>query len=350
MKINVLICSKDKDYVGHLVNYLSVHYSDKLNLSIFSDISQLTEYIELYSGDVLLLDDDDTFVSKQTISTAYLSDASEWKGEKARIFKYQKGEVIYKRILDIYASKTDSRYFARVGEQEKQALVHVFMPLNGGAGSSTVARAYAVKKSISKKILYLDLELIGNCDCVFKAEGEFCFDEILYALKSRRGNLRLKLESALKKSNEGPMFYSPSENPMSLLELKEDEFAQMLGEMKKSGLFDEIVLDMDGIFSAWTPMALKEADEIWLVTDSSDAALEKYGQFMKFADALEKKREIRFQAKMKLFYNRYSNRVGREIPDCKLDIAGGSPRYESMSEIEIIRRMARSDVFEKNCR
>lgn len=349
MKINVLICSKDTEYAGHLVNYLSVHFGDKLSLSMFSDIAQLREYMQVHSGDVLLIDDDEVFVPEKAVSTAYLSDNLDWKDGKTRVFKYQKGEVIYKRILDLYASKADGIYFAQGNAQEKPVLVRVFMPLNGGAGASTAARAYAVKKSTEKKILYLDLELMGNCDCVFKAEGDFCFDEILYALKSRRGNLRLKLESALKKSNEGPMFYSPSKNPMSLLELKEDEFAQMIGEMKNSGLFDEIILDMDGSFSTWTPMALKEADEIWLVTDGSDAALEKYGQFMKFADALEKKQEIRFLAKMKLFYNRYSSRVGREIPDCKLDIAGGSPRYENMSEIEIIKRMA-GDAFEKNCR
>ena len=59
----------------------------------------------------------------------------------------------------------------------------------------------------------------------------------------------MKLESVLKKSPDGIYFYAPSANPINLLDLDAEEFLSLLSEIKKSGLFNEIVLDMDSFSS-----------------------------------------------------------------------------------------------------
>jgi len=158
----------------------------------------------------------------------------------------------------------------------------------------------------------------------------------------------LKLESVLKKSPDGIYFYAPSANPINLLDLDAEEFLSLLSEIKKSGLFNEIVLDMDSFPSVWMLEGLKEADDIWLIADGTEASAEKYDKFRVFISALEKKKQLRISPKMKIFYNKYSNKTGKPIENCGLEIGGGSPRYEGMEEITIVKKMADSNAFNKD--
>ena len=62
----------------------------------------------------------------------------------------------------------------------------------------------------------------------------------------------------------------------------------------------------------------------------------------------EKKKQLRISPKMKIFYNKYSNKTGKPIENCGLEIGGGSPRYEGMEEITIVKKMADSNAFNKD--
>ena len=348
MKIRLVLYSEDTQYAQHLVDYLSVRHSDTVELNVFSDVQAMEECLEDYKADLILLDGEISYQPKRGEEIIRLTEDAEFPEEELCIFKYQKGELIYKAILNVFASGADRALRRQKGESEAETGVHLFMPLNGGAGASTVAKAYALKNAAECRVLYLNLEIFGDCEKALKADGQFSFDDILYALKSRRGSISLKLESSLKKSQEGVCFYAPSENPTNLLDLTETEFHQLMEEIKRCGLFDLIILDMDIFPSPWMKGALKEADRIWLVADGTESSSEKYGRFEKFVLSMEKKTQIRILAKAKVFYNKYSSRTGKPIENCELRIAGGSPRYEGSDKTSIIRKMAGSDAFDRD--
>ncbi len=347
MKIKLVIYSEDLNYVEHLINYLNIHYNDTLELNIFNEEMSLMEYLEHYKADILLLDDDYSGEFTSKVVTVYLTDEQDMDKDRICVFKYQKGEMIYKTILNIYASGTNKSLHNPREKREDETGIHLFLSINGGAGASTVAKAYGIRLAEEKRVLYLNLEMFGDCEKVLKADGNFSLDDILYTLKSRRGSLPLKLESSMKKSPEGICFYAPSANPINLLDLTGEEFLRLLAEMKTGGLFDEIVLDMDIFPSAWMLEGLKEADDIWLVADGTEASAEKYEKFREFITAFEKKNQLRILPKMKIFYNKYSSKTGKPIENCELEIGGGSPRYEGMEENSIIRKMADSNAFAK---
>ena len=272
MKIKLVVYSEDIQYVEHLVNYLNIHYSDTVELNVFDEEEALKEYLDRYKADIILLDDGYNSVFKSNAITVYLTNEPDAKNEQIYVFKYQKGELIYKTILNIYASGTDKSLHNLREKREGEPGIHMFLSVNGGAGASTVAKAYGIKMAEEKRILYLNLEMFGDCEKVLKADGKFSLDDILYTLKSRRGSLPLKLESAVKKSPEAICFYAPSANPINLLDLTGEEFLRLLTEVKSSGLFDEIVLDTDIFPSVWMLEGLKEADDIWLVADGTAAS------------------------------------------------------------------------------
>ena len=347
MKIRLVLYSLDRSYREHLVNYLSIHHGDTLEINIFNETQALEDYLKDYRTDIILLDQELSCKAEKGERLIRLSEERGSDPEDPVIFKYQREELIYKAILNAFASGTDRilHYSNRDGEMEVG--IDLFLPLNGGAGASTVAKAYAVKLASNRKVLYLNLELFGDCEKTLKADGQFSFDDILYAVKNRRGNLTLKMESALKKSREGVFFYAPSENPVNLMDFTEQEFHQLVDEIRKNGMFDCVVLDMDGFPSPWMQGALKDADRIWLVADGTAASSEKYDRFRKYIVALEKRTQSRFFPKMRIFYNKYSRRTGSPVNGCDLPVVGGSPRYEYVETDAIIRNMAESDAFEK---
>lgn len=347
MKIRLVICSNDKQYVKHLLDYLSVHFNEKIELNAFDSKRDVEEFLKQYRADILLLDANDQWIPNCEVNVAYLAEERIENDEKITIFKYQKGELIYKAILDLYASGLNHG-FSTIGKTENgMAGLHVFMPLNGGAGASTVAQAYALGMAEDKKTLYLNMEVFGNCEKVFYAEGSFDFDDILFALKSRRGNLQLKIESALRKTADGVFFYAPSKNPMNIMEMTEDEAVRLLSEIKKCGLFEEIVVDMDAFPSPWMLAGMREANNICLVADGTDISHDKCESFLRFIAALEEKGEVRYLTKMRIFYNKYSRKSGKPVAGDKLEILGGSPKYEGMTSIEIVKRIARDKLFGK---
>lgn len=347
MKIRLVLFSPDQAYMEHLVNYLSIHHTDTLELNIFDEAQAMEEYLKDYRADLILLDSAlPVRPQKGEILIRLTEEPEESLGERF-IFKYQKGELIYKALLDAFASGTDRSLYRRSGEGGKEMTLHLFLPVNGGAGASTAARAYAAKCASGQRTLYLNLELFGNCEKTLKAEGQFSFDDILYALKNKRGSLSLKLESAVKQSQEGVFFYAPSENPVNLMDFTEQEFHQLMEEHRKSGGYDQVILDMDSFPSPWMQGALKDADQIWLVADGSDASAEKYGRLREFIAVLERKQRVEILSKMRLFYNKYSSRTGKPVEGCELKVAGGSPRYENADARSIIRKMAESNAFEQ---
>lgn len=346
MKIKLVIYSEDTQYVEHLVNYLNIHYNDTVELNVFNEEGTLKSYLERYKADIILLDDGYSYKFAGNAVTIYLTEESDTEENRLCIFKYQKGELIYKTLLNIYASGVDKDLHNV--KENKGTGIHLFLPVNGGAGASTVAKAFSMRLAGKKRVLYLNFEMFGDCERVLKADGKFSLDDILYTLKSRRGSLSLKLESVLKKSQEGIAFYAPSVNPINLLEVSGEEFQHLLLEIKNSGLFDDVVLDLDIFPSVWMLEGLKEADDIWLIADGTEASAEKYGKFKEFIAAWEKKNQLRLLPKMKIFYNKYSSKTGKPIENCGLEIGGGSPRYEGVEENTIMREMADSDVFTKN--
>lgn len=342
MKIKLVVYSGDRQYVEHLVNYLNIHHNEMIELNIFDNIEALDEYFRHNQADIILLDDGITWETQYDTTAVYLTEAAVTGEDRTCIFKYQAGDLIYRTILNIYASAADKGlYTAKKGEKE-DVRIHLCLPLHGGAGASTVAKAYALKLSEHKKTLYLNLEIFGNCERVLNAAGNLSLANILYALKRKRGNLALKLESSLKVSREGIAFYAPSDNPLDLLELTGEEFGGFLSELKRTALFDEIVLDMDNYPSERMLTGLREADDVWVVAEGTGVSDEKYDKFHKFIEALEQKKQYQISYKIKIFYNKYRSRTGAPIKDCEWKTVGGSPLYEGMDEKMIIKTISES--------
>lgn len=355
MKIKLSICTKDRIYSERVLNFFDVHYNDKLELSAFSSAQSMLAYLSSNPVDVILFgiemkEEIDLSKIDKSISISFLMEDHEtgqWEGFKG-IRKYQKAELIYKDILNICADKkTMSLGFKK--QEGNVAVISVFLSANGGAGASTIANAFAIAMAKGKRVLYLNFEAYGDADLYWQGEGAYNFDEIIYGMKSKRGALGLKLESAVKQAAEGVYFYSPCQNPLDLMELSEEDIEKLFLELRSNAQYNHIVLDMSSSLKPLNQTLLKLADNIIMVHDGSETGCSKFTRFYTAVKVLEQQKGIQLRPKMLAFYNKFSNKSGREIREKEVPVIGGIPRFENITIHEMIKKISDMDVFTKLC-
>lgn len=225
MQIRLAVGEQDSRYLEHFVTYLERNYMDRLEVSSFTRPETFREMVTRGSFDVILVDEAfgiSTEELREYGRTAFLSEIeSKDSGDGIRrIAKYKKPDLIYKDILDIYAESGVCGVF-RKSHQGQITLVTGF---SGGTGASTFAAALAKHYAAAgKKVLYLNLEPMGMSSDFFQGMGDYHFEDVIFALKSRRADVGLKMESTVRTDASGVNFFAPCTNAMYMLELGDGE-------------------------------------------------------------------------------------------------------------------------------
>lgn len=352
MQIRLVIGEQDRRYLNNLVMFLEKNHMDKLEIFSFSGSEMLMNYFASGSADVILLDEN--FGIKAEIledygKVAYLCDrASETGKDGVRmIVKYKKPDLIYKDILDLYAESGNRAVFRPQGQHSGELVL--VTGCSGGTGASTFAAALAKKyASEGKKTLYLNLEMAGVSSDFFSGKGDYRFEDVIFALKSRRADVRLKMESTVRTDRSGVYFFEPCSTAMYMLELTQEDILRIL-ELLGNGGYDYVVTDMNFQLTREFVEIMGRMDRIILVEDGGETANSKFLRTMQALQILEEQMKIPVTNIMELVYNRFSSsKSSSEIPDLKIPVLGKVPPIKHALVNEIIDYMLqKSEVFGK---
>ena len=249
MKIKILILDLDKNYISRITTVFTNKYMDKLEVYSFTDAKKAMEEIHTIRPDVFLASENfelnvDDIPSKCGFAYLVNSNGIEEIYEQKAICKYQKVELIYKQILEIFADVSSNITGAKF--DNKNTNIVAFYGCSGGTGSSSLATAYA--KNMSQKglkVLFINCEKYGSTDYFFSGTGNQTFSDVLYAVKSKKTNLSIKLESAVRIDDSGVNFYEASSMAMDTAEMKKEDFQTLINVLKTAFDYDVIVLDAD---------------------------------------------------------------------------------------------------------
>ncbi len=108
MKIKLAIVEKNTSYLGRLASTFTERYSDKFEVYSFTDLSVAISTVTTTKMDVLLVSDAFEFDAssvKGKCGIAYLVDSPDINtlNNQKTICRFQKADLIYKQILNIYA-------------------------------------------------------------------------------------------------------------------------------------------------------------------------------------------------------------------------------------------------------
>ena len=340
----------DKSYLNRITAVFHTKYVEKLEIYSFTSAEGIYRTLEASRIDVFLAGD--AFeIDRQKVPTrcgfAYLvrsADIESLRGEPV-LCKFQKAELIYKQILNIFAEKT----VAITGSGlEGGGRVILFTGAAGGVGCTSVAAGCAMYfAGKGKRAVYLNLETLGNADSFFRGDGQGNFSDIIYAVKSRKANLSLKLESLVKQDASGAFFLSAPNTALDMLELKPEEIRQIIAELKSSCGYDYVILDVSMQFGRELLALFRNCSDVVFVSDGSVTANDKTARMLRAMEILEEQEDGRRMYDTSILYNRFSSRASGKIKEPGIREMGGIKRFEECSPGQLCAKISEQDVFRR---
>lgn len=349
MKIKLAILEKDLSYLNRIVNAFNTKYADKLEIYSFTSMEVALQSIESSKIDVLLANECfDIDVSKlpKRCAFAYLVEMMEIDEikEQRAIGKFQKADLIYKQILSIYSEKTDNISMMR-GNDENGKLI-VFASPSRGTGSSTMAASFSIfAAQEGKKVLYLNLESFGDSDLFFSGEGQFGISDVIYALKSKKANISLKLESCVKQDFRGVYFFSQPKTALDIMELGSEDTIRLINEIQLSGKYDYIVIDTEFELNKLKLKIFDMASNVVMTGDGTEISNKKIMSAYNAALIIQDSEEINLVDKWRIIYNKFSNKSGQILDGVDLRNIGGTPRYDHADTQQILTQISTMIFF-----
>lgn len=351
MKIKLAILEKDKSYLSRIVSVFGTKYADKFEIYSFTDQEVAMANLNAVKIDVLVASDSfDIDVSKLPVRCgfAYFVDSADidMVNEQRAICKFQKADLIYKQILSVYSDKASSITGFKLNSDEGKVIL--FCSPSGGVGCSTAAASCA-KYIASKgyKTLYLNLEKFGSSDMFFAGEGQFDMSDIIFALKSKKANIHLKLESCVKQDVSGVNFYSQPKVALDMMELSMDEILRLMSEIQLLGQYKYIIIDADFALNKEMLRLYRQAQEIVLVGDGSAISNNKLNRAYGALSIIDQNADVPLINRMWFMYNKVSNKTGQKVELQGMRELGGAPKYEHANTAQVMAQLTSMELFHK---
>lgn len=349
MKLKVAVLDHDLEFLNRLAEAFQKKYEDKIILRMFSDEEAMYESLQRTRVDLILAEQslkmDISRIASGTVVGCFceMPDVGEVNGIPA-ICKFQKVENIYKEIFNIYADYSEN---IQIKTSNSETRIVLFTSAQGGSGTSTAAAAHALRKAQEGyKIVYLNLEQFGDTDLYFSGSGSMSFSDVIYALKSKNGNLELRLESIIQTDQSGVDFFHTCKNAYDMFELQSDEIETLVSAVSNVKKYDEIVIDIsDSSMDRQIKLMKNIVDKIIYVSDGSMTGNKKFEQFCDVIRVLEQRNSFNVLEKMILLYNRYSSKTSKQLKKTAVPVLGGIHRFEGIGEKELIQKISQVEII-----
>lgn len=350
MRIKVAFVDQDKTYLNRLVTTLNAKMSDKLDACSFSDVTYLYEYLKDAKNAVAVVNEEyhvDFMKIPESVSFGYLvemSGVSECKGQKA-ICKYQRIEDLYKDILNLFSEKATNDYKLQVKADNEK--IYVFTSPKGGTGASTVACACAIKKAREgNKVFYLNLEDFGDTNLYFQGDSKYSMSDVLFAVKSKKANVAMKLESFLQIHHSGVEYFTSCQNPYDMFSMQKNDVEAIMKEFVFAKEYDYVIVDINlSMREVFKKVICEYPTEIFLVGDGSEIGNDKIRKCLGAFQMLEKEEDCDIIGKTRLIYNDMSHRVDCNVVDQPVETLGAINRFGQATNQQIIDEISREPIF-----
>lgn len=349
MWVRMLLCTDNEIYSQRFSEYLDKEFGDKAEINVVSDLQEVFSFMESNEVDIVVFDshfEEDlkkSLKSIECLSIVLAENMYETEDEIKRVFKYQRGDSLYKAILELYSTYGKVRITPKRVEK-KDCKVFTFISPQGGTGCTTIAKAYAKKRSAYEKVLYLNLQCM-NTEWLYSSEG-LGLDDVIMALKSRRNILNIKLQSAVITNSAHVYTYAPCTNPIDLIELNGQDIKNLIDGLKTLDFYSKIIIDVGNQIAAKEIELIKQSDSIICVVDNCEEDIRQFDKLYHFLTIIQKRDNLRIIRKLEVFKNKVMKNLESHYDEYHIKTSGWAPYVNKQNKEEIIDRIVYSDSFE----
>lgn len=289
MNISIAIADSNREYVKRLSEVLQ-QYAE-LTIHIYTNGQKLQAAMESNHFDVVLFDPD---VSEEKLSfpnvklpVCLYSDEAQhrsWYADCAEVIKYQRISNIYKAFIREYADKAG--YSADFDHSQNTNIIAVYSPV-GGSGKTTLSLAIASKLvNMGKSVLFLSVEQL-NSSCYVNAKQEEGITALVDRAENAHTNFELKIKGIMKQGMNGMYYIEGFDRIVDYCVVTGDEITDVLSKVKRSGIFDVVVIDMESSLDIIGKAVFAIADRIAVVEKTGELPSTKIDLFAQQAITAE---------------------------------------------------------------
>lgn len=239
--IHMVLADNDYEYVNHLVQWFRENKSDSFQISAFTEKESFQKFISESKNkiDIILASEDFLTENASGHGIPIVLGQAVKLNDLPSIEKYQPAPSVCSDILSVISvNKNEVKKWFGSGKSE---LVACFSP------DIYIKSTFAMLLSaVSQDYIYINLESFPFyiMDQDFQSYSKNLSD-ILYHIKSRKGEPVMALESAVIEGNGQISFIPPMDNPGDLWELTDEEQDIFIEALKSWGHFSKIVIDTE---------------------------------------------------------------------------------------------------------
>ena len=316
--MKVLLLDTDLDYSQRFQYYFTKKYTN-IQVSICDHMEAAKKMLQEDFFDIVLFDaafddtpEEDLNMIQSRSAFAFISGTRETVAQQETLFKYCGISEIFTMICAIYEKKRNRVVKARESEDvgEKGTEVILFLPIHGGAGSSTMAAACAVALSDEHNVLYLNLEQRPSDAAFFSGDKDRSITDIVTLLQTRfqtKGLVQM-LENVIQrdqKQQAGKVSYIKGyTNIMDCVSMTEQSLKTMLNVIKTEMDFRYIIVDADFIMSRFLDTLIYNSDKAVFTSSGADISIEKLRGIQRYLEVLARNTDERIPEKF-LLLNQY---------------------------------------------
>jgi len=343
IKIKLGLVDSDRLYLERLTEQFGKKYGGQIEVWSFSEVSSVIRSVRDNRINILVVSQDIEIDEKSLSSScavAYLTDTPDIETYNGcgTVFRYQRTDALYRAVIGLYSEKISDRIVYR--KNTGRAGITLFLPEAEGSGAASAAAAFSeISSENNKKTLFLNLRQFRSTESLFTSSGNSTLTDVVFSLKSRKANMRLKLDSIVKQCR-GVYYFDSCANPLDITEMTGEELMILLDELGCSCGYERIVIVSDFYISDRLNVLMESADRIVIVSGSSPAAEARLKRKYDAVLSTEKRMQNSIIQKTGVIYNRSDKALKTEIP-----VLGIFPDQGPVDDDELIKRMKKSDVF-----
>lgn len=343
MRIRLALLDEDPVYLSRVQEHIAAAHGGTIEIIAFTDEASALESVARTRTHVLLAHetfDIDPAQVPASCEFAYLVDSPDveaFRGVRA-VPKYTAVDDLYRAVSNMYSAASSSVQM-RSRKSDGSGSLIVFTSPAGGVGTTsaalTLARAAALQ-STEARTFYLTLDPFDDVSARFGSPpaDHGTFSDVVYAVKRRRGNLQLQLESLTYEDEFGVCFFATAHMPTDVLELSPDDVALLLEQLVGSGL--RVVLDLPFALDGATMRLLESSRRIVVLSDGRPRTNAKIVRAISALEIASAQHDVSVLAHTGLLYNRFSSTHSERMDSPPVAEIAGINRFESATESEVV--------------
>ncbi len=364
--MRVLILDQDMNYLQRFKYYLSKKYAN-IQISACDNLFSAVQMIRNDYYDVILFSVSFEEVKNEEIDVAigntafaYLSDTNETIGSVKTIFKYSSVSKFYDELCELYEKKKNRTIKRDDTEtkQEKKTEIITFLPIHGGAGSSTMAAACAISLAVDSNVLYVNLEQRPSDAVFFSGEKKRGITDIVSMLKTKytdAGLCQLFSEVIQRDGRQQKAkvdFIKGYINILDSLSMTEQGMEVVMKTLREKLNYRYIIVDADFVVGAVLGKLISSSDKLMFVTSGADISNTKLSGVQRYLDIL-KQNENQSMPNSYLLLNQYYGKNDELTVAHDMKIIARLPRYRTGDKSRITSQdiidqlLSGDDIFRK---